>query len=846
MTIIHRAIIGTAIAWVAGYSCIMLWPAIEPVWWYGLLPPILLLWMKWLTLPGKQWIWYLFIILVAMNYYHWFDSTNRSNIPAVLAEEEVYVKGMIETPVSIDGDQVAMIVRIGELIQQDGTKIHAKGESVRLTIRLLHRDEQQQAEGWGRGDKIQLIGTLRLPQEASNFDSFDYRRYLYLQHIHWQLQMKGLDTIQVWSNHNWNLNHILRFNDQLRDWLSGRLDQLFPPLHAGYMKGLLIGERSELDPQAFAQFSQLGLTHILAISGLHVGIFMMMIMGTLSRIGFVRERIQSVTIAIIPIYILITGSSPSVIRAGMMAMIGLYLVRRKQVKQSLTIVMAVGILMLIWSPYYLLDVGFQLSFLVTIGLIVGVSRIQSILPNRLGKLRGPIAIAVTAQFMSFPLTIYYFSQFSMLSLFANLVFVPIISMVIIPLGYAVLFVGSVLGNLGELLAWPVTYLNEWIFYAVNWLVQWEAWQMIWPRPERWWVLAYYIGISWLLHSWINWQLGRSRLKEGIRIEAPRISLQWLCSFVFSLTVTIGLLLYGYAPDRWDRTGRIQLLDVGQGDAIAIRTSEGKHVLIDGGGTVTFRKPGEEWKERRDPYEVGKKLIVPLLKQRGVQQLDAVLITHFDADHYGGLQAVVEEIPIRKILFNGSVKRNAGVVRLLQTAMEKEIDLVAASEGMELKISNSTSITFLAPPSSDENEGNIIEEDAQNDRSLVAMLTMHEHQFLFTGDMEKDAEYEWLSKAELLGQLNEDEKKAPIAFMKVAHHGSKTSSTAAWLDYWQPQAVGISLGRNNIYRHPSPEVIDRLEERRIPIYRTDLLGEIQIIVKRESIQYRSVFQLGERQ
>ena len=127
-----------------------------------------------------------------------------------------------------------------------------------------------------------------------------------------------------------------------------------------------------------------------------------------------------------------------------------------------------------------------------------------------------------------------------------------------------------------------------------------------------------------------------------------------------------MLWMGYSPDRFNRTGLVQFIDVGQGDAILIRTPYGRHILVDGGGTLTFRKPGEAWKIRKDPYEVGQKLLVPLLKKRGVHQLDLVVLTHEDADHSGGLQAVIAQIPVKQFLFNGTFKRGVSIDEIIST------------------------------------------------------------------------------------------------------------------------------------------------------------------------------------
>jgi competence protein ComEC len=282
-----------------------------------------------------------------------------------------------------------------------------------------------------------------------------------------------------------------------------------------------------------------------------------------------------------------------------------------------------------------------------------------------------------------------------------------------------------------------------------------------------------------------------------------------------------LLWYGYRPDRWITQGSVHVLDVGQGDAILVRTPTGKHILIDGGGTLTFRKPGEEWKERRDPYEIGRKLLVPLLKKRGVQQLDYVLLTHDDADHYGGLQAMAEQIPIERFLFNGEVKANDEVFKLFRTLLERRVPMLPALAGMQLDVDDRTRLDILYPRP--ETHEQLMFINKQNNDSVVSLLTMEGVRFLLTGDMEGLSEQSILLQG--AAGVTRTELEAGIDVLKVAHHGSKTSTSQAWLDFWRPKMAAISVGEKNVYGHPSAQVLTRLKAHGIDIFRTDRMGEV---------------------
>jgi competence protein ComEC len=809
--------------------------------------------------PGRMWAGCALCVFLSAGYYEWVD---RNNVSALLSpgmeaealdEQEISIQGVIASPVEVDGDRVMFVVKARKLTLADGRTRQLK-ERMQFSIRLLTKAEQEYAEAWQRGDMLSVrSAVLRVPAEARNFGGFDYRRYLSLKHIHWLVAVKGTEQVKVTPPADWNPGLLLRWNDRLRILAGNRIDQLFPGDQGGFMKSLLLGLRDDLDPESFRQFSQLGLTHILAISGLHVGIFAGGCLLVLKWLGRTREASLAVAILLQPVYILLTGASPSVVRAGLMAMIGLYAARRNLLKDGLNLACAVGVAMLLWNPYYLYDVSFQLSFLVTIGLIVFVPGLSRMLPVSSQRLSSAVSVMLVSQAVSFPLSIYYFSQFSLLSWAANLVIVPLFSLLVIPLGSAALLLGSFLPAAGKLTAWPVFQLNRIIFWSVDKISGWEKFQTIWPTPSIGWILLYYGTLAAIFR--LSVYLAKRRTGEdvpgnylpkqtlseefipaGVREEPAggaivyRVELDGpgrdpktvAAVLVLAALGFAALLFHGYTPDRWNREGLVSVLDVGQGDAILIRTPDNRHFLIDGGGTLRFRKQGEEWKERRDPYEVGQKLLVPLLKQRGVHALDGVVLTHEDMDHYGGLQAVVEQIPVRSFWFNGTYKPSESLHKLFKTVLDKKIPLIKAGEGKRLTLDKWTKLTFIYPEPAGEEKVTVAKR--QNDDTVVFLLQMYGSRFLFTGDMEKEAEAIVLDRLETVETV--PGKMTPIDVLKVAHHGSKTSTTPEWLNYWKPKYAVISVGESNPYGHPDDGVIQRLAERGIGIRRTDLDGEVR--------------------
>ncbi|AWB45441.1 DNA internalization-related competence protein ComEC/Rec2 [Paenibacillus sp. CAA11] len=811
----------------------------------------------------------LFCFILAGAYWQYNESQNVTVIPSVLggsgnAEDIesllVSMSGTIVSSVERDGDRVDFTVSADSIAgsavgstsggKEKATSKTAKsvhGEKLLVQVRLTEENEIKVASGWRRGQRIQVTGQLQKPQGSRNFEGFDYNKYLHTQHIHWLFKAAGAASVKV-TEGGWSMARLLSWNDLLREQIGQNITAIFGERSAEYMRGLLIGETSGLDREIYDSFSTLGLTHILAISGTHVAINIGMLFWLLRRLRVTKEASYVIVLFFIPIYVMVTGLSPSVVRSGIMAMIGIYLLRKGLLKDGLHVLSATAWLMLLWEPYYLLNVSFQLSFIVTAGLIVYVpllNRFFTFLPRRLA---GAVSISVTAQLISFPITIYYFNQLSLLSLAANLVIVPASSLVSLPVGTAALLLSYIWLPLGRWLGYFVDWMNRATFVIAGWLDGLGQGVMIWGSPAIWWILSYYLLLYFLLYAGsrfretkntqaapdetvpLNPQLQPPQLSVARRIKLGRLTL-----LRFGLASAMAaLLILGYQPLYANGAGYVQFIDVGQGDCILVTTPGGKNILIDGGGTVSFRKSKDSWKERREPYEVGKKVVAPLLKKRGIHSLDAVIITHGDQDHAGGLQAVLEQIPVRALLLNGSLADTSNFKQLLRTALKSEVPVYSASRGMRMKLDALTELYFLNP--SKDSSGSITYQKEQNGHSIVFLLEMDGARFLFTGDMDDAAEGEVLEALDK-GSLFPDITGLPVDVLKIAHHGSKSSTTAEWLERWRPEAAVISVGEGNTYGHPHPTVIDLLSSHHTEVHRTDKMGEVQMEVKEGRIRYR---------
>ncbi|MBB6636179.1 ComEC/Rec2 family competence protein [Cohnella thailandensis] len=788
----------------------------------------------------------------------WMDARHGSDITPLLGgreEQPAIVRGRLDAPAAIDGEVVTFELQ-GESIELGENGADGSGASSvpirdKLLVRIWLQEEEEQriAASWRRGDEAVIQGELQLPADAGNFGGFDYRSYLRSLDIHWSLTAKGASAVSVQpSDPPWRLLP-LRLADSWREKLGGWMDRLYEGTDRGYMKGLVLGIEDDLDPEQFAAFSRLGLTHVLAISGLHVGVVVYILLQAASMLRLPRERGQELAIAALPAYMLLTGASPSAVRACLMAMLALYMARRNQLKDGLHLLSAAALVMMMLEPRVVENVSFQLSFVVTAGLLLFVPGVNDWLAPlvRWKSMRGALAVTLTATAVSFPISIYYFHQFHLLSFAANLLLVPFISFVIMPLGMASLALAGLWYPLGRMTARIASWGNGLTDLAIAKMESINGLQTYWPQPSLLWVFAAYallFATFGALNRLYTWKHETTELRDKVQIELralrvpPRSGTDRIGEDTVPLAEALPhplaantkqgkrklLLLmacwgvwlaWGIQPAALDRDAKVMFLDVGQGDSILLRSGTGKFGLIDAGGTVQFGKK-EEWKMRRDPYEVGLKTVVPLLKQRGVRSLDWLVLSHLDQDHIGGALAVLEHFPVKRLFFNGTVKEDDTARELFELAERRGIPMFSLRQGMSWAWDRSSSLQVLYPPN--RGEAGVEIEPEQNDRSVVLLLTMYGRTFLLPGDLEKKGE------AELLVAAAGDTKSVDV--LKAGHHGSKTSTTEPWLREWAPGEVVISAGRNNLYGHPHSDVLGRLEELRIPYYRTDLNGEIQ--------------------
>lgn len=765
----------------------------------------------------------LLALVIAATYGGWRASGNGTDMPT--QAEALRMHGYLSAPIKADGDRIRFTL---DMVEPE------RGQ-LAVTVIAASPDELEHAERWRRGDKLTLEGELALPGEARNFGQFDYRKFLNRQRIHRVFTVRGLEAVEHDSAAGWDKYAVLRAVDRMRGDMLDRIGALFADKHAGLMAGLLIGHQEDIEEERYQVFSRLGLTHVIAISGLHVGIVVGVLLALLRLLRLTRETSLTVAIAFVPAYVLLTGAAPSIVRAGMMSMIALYALKRGWLKDGLNILAVAAGVMTVWNPYYIYSVGFQLSFAVTAGLIMIAPKLTALLPGP-RWLAGAIAVTVAAQLVSLPLTVYYFNQFALVSFVANFLLVPVFSLLVLPAGYAALLLSYAGKPPAMLLADCVSFIIDCCYKLMDALDRLPG-MMIWATPSAIWIFVYYLLL------WFAIVLAH-RLRA---VAHPMFLLRkrrMLAALVCLLGAFSVCVVGGWQYGLWQSRGTVSFLDVGQGDAILVRTPGNRTLLIDGGGTARFYRPGEEWRARSKPYEVGADLLLPLLRQRGVRNLDYVVATHGHADHIGGLPAVLQHIPTQRLLFNGT--RSSSDAALFEAAAARAIPVYAATAGRRIVIDKHTSLELLHPLT----DGGLQLQSDQNRHSVAFILRMRHYVFVFTGDMDASAERAVLAyladgeDGKPLTQL--PPRQSDVVIMKVAHHGSRTSTTAEWLRYWSPDYAVISAGANNRYGHPNANVLERLAQYGSDILRTDRHGEVQFRLRGGEFGWRTKLQGGEPQ
>jgi competence protein ComEC len=617
------------------------------------------------------------------------------------------------------------------------------------------------------GDQVVFSGTIIPISGKRNPLQFDYKAYLNSQNI--SAQIKADSVISITPN-----SDILEWI-WWREQALGLVEQNFDAQTAPIAKALLVGYKLDLDYESKTAFARAGLSHIMAVSGLHVG-FIVAPFWIIIPYFWTKKHGSiiglSILVLILFCYAGITSFSPSVLRASVMAFFLSYGKLFHKVNNSINLTAAAAICLLIVNPSQLFDIGFQLSFSAVLIILLLLPVIQNKLPYwvRVRWYGTPLMVVIVSlvvQFGLYPLQVYYFGEISLVSPIANALFVPLLG-IVVPLSLIALFITSVLPAVGFLVNYPsflfLGWMSDFVTLASTWSWAWTTANLESSLIFLLWLFLI-LGIS-------SWQISALRWK---------LSIGFLATAFLMLSLN---LVQQLEPAKL----KVTFFDVGQGDAALLQTPNDKHILIDAG----VWSPG---------YNSGKSIILPHLQSSGIEKLDAIILSHPHADHIGGILDLIKGISV-DVIYNSGYKYDSNLYQsYLELAENKSIPIKPLISGDTLNIDPAMLLLVLGP------DGNIYNSDP-NEHSVILNVIYGESEFLFTGDAGEDQE-------ERLVHAYNDLLDTDL--LKVGHHGSRTSSSLPFLHEVTPEISVVSLAERNRFRHPHKEALSRLQQ-----VQTDLL------------------------
>jgi competence protein ComEC len=638
------------------------------------------------------------------------------------------------------------------------------------------------------GDRVLVEGALETPPVL---EDFSYKDYLARQGIH-SLVRRAEVTLLAERQASPILHALFAFKQHAQSTIAA----ILPEPQAALLTGILLGVETGIPADLMDDFAATGTTHIIAISGFNITIVSGIFFGLAQRL-FGKKRAFWIAAAGIAIYTILVGASAAVVRAAAMGILYLIAMRLGRATYAPASLAAAAFFMTLLNPHTLWDVGFQLSFAATVGLVIYTDPLERAFERALGrittaeraeKIVGSISeallVTMAAQITTTGILLHVFGRLSLITLATNFLILPAQQWVMIVGGLALLS-GLIFRPLGQVIGWIAWVFLTYTIEVVR-LTARVPFASVPIKMAGWMVWGYYAllaGLTW----WFK------QAKERRRALWAKFTASLQTKFILGAAAVLLILAFSVWRALPDGKLHVTFLDVGQGDAIFIQTPSGKQVLIDGGPSET-----------------------QVLAQLGRQMpfwdrtLDAMVLTHPDSDHVTGLVPVLERYRVATVIHRQIEMDSETYAYWLALVAEEGATVYQGEAGLQMTLDTGLEMIVLHP-------GVGLWEDANNN-SVVTRLTYGRVSLLLPGDIE----------AEVERQLVEAIRESPLrsTVLKVPHHGSCSSTTQRFLEAVNPEVVIISVGADNRFGHPCDEVLERLGD--LPVYRTDEHGSVEVI------------------
>ena len=672
-------------------------------------------------------------------------------------------------------------------------------------IKLILRVSKSKEIGLKYGDRIRVKGEYIIPEEARNYGGFNYKEYLKIRNVYGIFEAERIEILE-----NNNLSFIELFSNKVKLKIIENFNKILPESTSQLFLGILIGYDDNLQENIEESFEKSSLTHLLAVSGAHIAYIIVGFEFLFSKLKFSKKITNTITMVFLVFFMYITDFSSSVVRASIMGIIQLFslmLYRKNDIKTCISISM---LLILIDNPYKILDVGLILSYLATIGIICfsklrkKTNRKLSLKEKVVEYIKELILITICANIFVTPIMVYNFNTISLTFVISNLFAGILIGPITIG-GFILIIISFINLKSAHIISVPYNLLLELLVKCTNLTSKFKMSQILVPTPSAFSIAIYYIvlflSISYIFikRKYSNRYLVRKisyYIQSFLKVLKENLRLILISLFVFLILI---ILISYLIP----KNLKIHFIDVGQGDSTLIITPTNKKIMIDSGGSET------------GSFDVGESTLLSYLLDRKITTLDYICISHFDSDHCHGFIYLLKNIKVKNIILSKQHETTYNFEEIMRIAKEKDINILKVEAGDTLQIDKFVKLKIFSP---DEKLTDDI-----NDNSIVMKLEHLDFSCLFTGDISQQIEQNLVKK---YGRSLESD------ILKVAHHGSKTSSDESFIRTVRPKVALIGVGKNNKFGHPNSEVLRKLENIGSRTYRTDEDGEITIIINRK--------------